>query len=72
MKSSNQLDGANDEVISKECRKKKSKIIEVEFQLDGTGPPVSYWIGFFFDEIIFVLYRLVMMKMKMRIAKRKE
>jgi hypothetical protein len=48
MKSSNQLDGANDEVVSKKCRKKKSKIIEVELQLDGTGPPVRYLIVLFF------------------------
>ncbi|CAF0840990.1 unnamed protein product [Rotaria sordida] len=47
MKASNQLDGANDEVISinstkkNKCQKKKSKIIHISFQLDGTGPPVG-------------------------------
>jgi len=41
MKTSNQLDGANDEVISKKRHKKKSKIIEVSLQLDGTGPPIG-------------------------------
>jgi len=41
MKASSQLDGANDEVLSKKRRKKKSKIIEVSFQLDGTGPPIG-------------------------------
>jgi len=48
MKTSNQLDGANDEITSdnsnnkkKNCRKKKSKIIQISLQLDGTGPPVS-------------------------------
>jgi hypothetical protein len=63
MKTSNQLDGANDEVISSNCRKKKSKIIEISLQLDGTGPPVSYFTFLF--ELSFVLCRLVMMKMKM-------
>ena len=37
MKTSSQVDGASDEVI----RKKKSKIIRVSLQLDGTGPAVS-------------------------------
>jgi transcription initiation factor TFIIA large subunit len=41
MKTSNQLDGANDEVISSKCHKKKSKIIEISLQLDGTGPPIG-------------------------------
>lgn len=41
MKTSNQVDGANDEVIEKKCRKKKSKTIEISFQLDGTGPPIG-------------------------------
>lgn len=46
MKASNQLDGSNDEVISNNStkknknRKKKSKIIEISLQVDGTGPPV--------------------------------
>ena len=46
MKTSNQLDGTNDEVISVnriKCRKKKSKDIEISFQVDGTGPPVCYF-----------------------------
>jgi transcription initiation factor TFIIA large subunit len=38
MKTSSQLDGANDEV---KCRKKKSKIIEFSLQVDGTGPPIG-------------------------------
>ncbi|CAF0841656.1 unnamed protein product [Rotaria sp. Silwood1] len=47
MKTLNQLDGSNDEVISvnsttkNKCRKKKSKIIHISLQLDGTGPPVG-------------------------------
>jgi len=41
MKTSNQLDGANDEIIFKKCRKKKSNIIEISLQLDGTGPPIG-------------------------------
>jgi hypothetical protein len=48
MKTSNQLDGTNDEITSdnsknkkKNCRKKKSNIIQISLQLDGTGPPVS-------------------------------
>jgi hypothetical protein len=49
MKTSNQLDGANDDVMSsnntKKPRTKKLKIIQIEFQLDGTGPPVSYLIS---------------------------
>jgi len=43
MKTSNQLDGTNDEIISKKFRKKKSKIIEISLQLDGTGPPVKFF-----------------------------
>ncbi len=46
MKTSNQLDGTNDEIISKKLRKKKSKIIEISLQLDGTGPPVNSLIFF--------------------------
>jgi hypothetical protein len=74
MKTSNQLDGANDEVIAKECRKKKPKTIEISLQLDGTGPPVSYLIYYFFLldlSLLFFLYRLVMM-MKMMTVKQKE
>ncbi|CAF1084344.1 unnamed protein product [Adineta steineri] len=43
MKTSNQLDGANDEIILKKInrRKKKPQIIEISLQLDGTGPPVG-------------------------------
>jgi transcription initiation factor TFIIA large subunit len=41
MKTSNQLDGTNDEIIMKKFRKKKSKIIEISLQLDGTGPPIG-------------------------------
>jgi transcription initiation factor TFIIA large subunit len=41
MKASSQVDGANDEVISNKHGKKKSKIIEVSVQLDGTGPPMD-------------------------------
>lgn len=46
MKASTQLDGANDEIIpgnstkKNKSRKKKSNVIQVTFQLDGTGPPV--------------------------------
>jgi transcription initiation factor TFIIA large subunit len=38
MKTSNQLDGAHDEIIKKKSSKKK---ITVEIQLDGTGPPLG-------------------------------
>jgi len=41
MKTSNQLDGANDEVVSDNSSKKKSNIIQISLQLDGTGPPVG-------------------------------
>jgi transcription initiation factor TFIIA large subunit len=41
MKASSQVDGANDEIISNEHGKKKSKIIKVSLQLDGTGPPIG-------------------------------
>ncbi|UJR16176.1 hypothetical protein I4U23_003086 [Adineta vaga] len=47
MKTANQLDGTNDEVMSETSTKKtsrrmkKSKVIEISFQLDGTGPPVG-------------------------------
>jgi len=41
MKTSNQLDGANDEVTVGKSRKKKSKTIEISLQLDGTGPPIG-------------------------------
>jgi transcription initiation factor TFIIA large subunit len=41
MKTSNQVDGANDEVISNKRGKKKSKMIKVSLQLDGTGPPIG-------------------------------
>ncbi|CAF3133626.1 unnamed protein product [Rotaria socialis] len=43
MKASNQLDGANDEIISGNSakKKKKPKYIKVSIQLDGTGPPVG-------------------------------
>jgi hypothetical protein len=71
MKASSQVDGANDEVISNKHGKKKSKIIEVSVQLDGTGPPVN--CSHFFDlKMIFVLYRWMMMMTKMMIVKRKE
>ncbi len=69
MKTSNQLDGTNDEIISKKFRKKKSKIIEISLQLDGTGPPVNSLIVFFFLELSSFFYRLVMMKMKMMTVK---
>jgi hypothetical protein len=72
MKASSQVDGANDEVISNEHGKKKSKIIKVSLQLDGTGPPVSCLI-FFHLKLIFVLFRSVMMMMTtMMIVKWKE
>lgn len=38
MKTSNQMDGANDEII---IPKKKSQIIEISLQVDGTGPPIG-------------------------------
>lgn len=47
MKTANQLDGANDEIKLETStkktnrRQKKSKVIEISFQLDGTGPPVG-------------------------------
>ncbi|CAF1008759.1 unnamed protein product [Adineta ricciae] len=44
MQTANQLDGAHDEECtkkSKQHRKKKPPIIEISFQLDGTGPPVG-------------------------------
>lgn len=47
MRTSNQLDGTNDDTDEKEKtskrvnRKKKSRNIEITFQLDGTGPPGS-------------------------------
>ena len=51
MRTSNQLDGTNDDdVIVKENtskrvnRKKKSRNVQITFQLDGTGgPPVSFF-----------------------------
>lgn len=39
MKASSQVDGANDEMVQK--KKKKSKIVTISLQLDGTGPPVD-------------------------------
>jgi len=41
MKTSNQLDGANDEITFGKRHKKKSKTIEISLQLDGTGPPIG-------------------------------
>lgn len=43
MKTTNQLDGTCDEECAKrtKSRKKKAPVIEVSFQLDGTGPPVG-------------------------------
>ena len=47
MKTANQVDGANDEDTPENStkkikrRKKKSPVIEISLQLDGTGPPVG-------------------------------
>jgi len=45
-KTSTQLDGSNDELNempnnSRRCRGKKSKTVQISFQLDGTGPPAT-------------------------------
>jgi transcription initiation factor TFIIA large subunit len=45
-KTSTQIDGSNDEPNevsnnSSQSRKRKSKIVQISFQLDGTGPPVT-------------------------------
>jgi hypothetical protein len=72
MKTSNQVDGANDEVISNKRGKKKSKMIKVSLQLDGTGPPVNSLSFSHLRMIISFKCRLVMMKTTMKIVKRKE
>ena len=67
MKASSQVDGANDEIVRK--KKKKSKIITISLQLDGTGPPVDENSLFIDRQRTFYLSRWAMRMMMMMIVK---
>lgn len=56
VRTSNQLDGANDEMTTEQKknvkRSNRKQKIEVSFQVDGTGPPVCHLRSISFRSLI--------------------